>query len=101
MCQSDIDPELAEAGVPVSEDAVPNNRGVIKRQQSTMGITGIASVLEKAMNERGMDQETKGELLCCISFQIFNAHMICLLFFIHPLTSSPFERFGIGLCQGY
>ena len=71
MRQSDIDHESAEAGVPVSKDAVPEKSiRVLERQQSTMGIVGIESVLEKAMIERDMDQETrsklKKEVVCCM-----------------------------------
>ena len=64
MCKSDIDPESAEAGLPVSEDAVPEKSTPAldkERQQSTMGIAGVESVLEKAMIERDMDKETRGE----------------------------------------
>ena len=66
MSQSDIDPEsaAADAGVPVpeSEDAVAVPvKSTQERQQSTMGIAGIESLLEKAMIERDMDQETRGE----------------------------------------
>ena len=62
MSQSDIDPEsaAADAGVPVSEHAVPE-KSTQERRESTMGIEGIESVLEKAMIERDMDQETRGE----------------------------------------
>lgn len=54
---SDIDPELAEAVMPEDDD-VPKPAS---RQKSTMGIAGIESVLNTAMDARDMDQETKGE----------------------------------------
>ena len=33
----------------------------LSKQQSTMGLEGIELVLEKAMNDRNMDQKTKGK----------------------------------------
>lgn len=77
---TDIDPELAEAVAPHADEPKPEEDDVpeeptstpanAQRQQSTMGIAGIESVLEAAMDDRDMDQETKGE------FEIHN--FICL-----------------------
>lgn len=73
---TDVDPELAEAivpetAVPVPEDTVPKAANVSRkssqgRQQSTMGVAGIESVLEKAMNDRNMDQQTKDVVSGCV-----------------------------------